>query len=185
MDHLRQVQGLIDEALAAYSASIDGAVAQWQSAANPRRAFGDLLHPLAVLFATEAEIHPFRDGNSRTRTFLIQVEITRLGGHPLLLADNGWAVYSFNSYAELHDYLCAGWCAYEYYLKWGVSPYVALSHTPTPNTTNSADSWRTLQPDAMSISSQLYDSHNDLCLLNSPGPTRPPTEGSRGWFGSS
>ena len=132
---------------------------------HPRRAFGGVLHPLAVFYATVAELHPFPDGNSRTRMIFSQIETTRLGGHPLMLPDNGWAVYNFNNYGELHDYFCQGWCAYEYFMKHGKSPYVALSHVRTPSSSNSGKSRDTLQPDALHIGKKIYDSQNDKCTI--------------------
>jgi hypothetical protein len=47
-------------------------------ASTPRNALGATLRPLATLYALLAEIHAFRDGNSRTRVLLLQAELTRL-----------------------------------------------------------------------------------------------------------
>jgi hypothetical protein len=66
-------------------------VAHW---AHPRKALTPVLKPLARLFSTLAEMHPFDDANSRTRTVVLQACMVRAGGHPLLLPDNGWWIYN-------------------------------------------------------------------------------------------
>ena len=66
-------------------------VADW---AHPHKALTPVLKPLARLFSTLAEMHPFVDGNSRTRTIVLHACMVRAGGHPLLLPDNGWWIYN-------------------------------------------------------------------------------------------
>jgi hypothetical protein len=66
-------------------------VADW---AHPHKALTPVLKPLARLFSTLAEMHPFDDANSRTRTVVLQACMVRAGGHPLLLPDNGWWIYN-------------------------------------------------------------------------------------------
>ena len=58
-----------------------------------------------------AEIHPFLDANGRTRNIVLETELCRLGGHPLLLHDTGWFVYNQPSQAALELCLLRGWCA--------------------------------------------------------------------------
>ena len=93
-------------------------------ASTPRNALGATLRPLATLYALLAEIHAFRDGNSRTRVLLLQAELTRLGGHPVLLPEFWRSVYDQNGIGELELMLLQGWCAYEHSLRnHGQSPY--------------------------------------------------------------
>ena len=52
---------------------------------NPRAALGCLLPAAATLYATLAELHPFVDGNSRTRLMVLQTQLARAGAHPVVL----------------------------------------------------------------------------------------------------
>ena len=91
---------------------------------HPRAALGCLLPAAATLYATMAELHPFIDGNSRTRTMVLNTQLARAGAHPVVLYNNGWGVYHMNNLEELEEYLLGGYCAWEYVLATGESPYV-------------------------------------------------------------
>ena len=79
--------------------------------------------PLAKLFATMADLHPFNDANSRTRLFVLNTELTRLGGHPTMLAENGWSIYYYSTPQLLEGRLLSGYCSFEYARDHGVTPY--------------------------------------------------------------
>ena len=136
-------------------------VAHW---VHPRKALTPVLKPLARLFSTLAEMHPFADANSRTRTMVLHKCMVRAGGHPFLLADNGWWIYDVNSIQEIIPFFLEGWCAYEYYLAHGVSPFVALSgNKPKGVDWNKAKDHRRTE-EARKISKALYDKSTDKCL---------------------
>merc|ERR1719353_2347334 len=100
-----------------------------------------LLH-IAVLYHKLALLHPFTDGNSRTRLMVLQTELVRQGGHPTVWWDNYWAIYrlpdsprpdgepskldNYNVSAmsgQLHEFVLDGWCGWETAYKTGASPY--------------------------------------------------------------
>lgn len=142
---------------------------QWES---PRRAMGSALRPLATLFATFAELHPFKDANSRTRTFILQSEMARLGGHPLLLSDTGWKVYFLKDRAALETFLLQGWCAWERTIQEGRSPYagLAIPHNATADKVTDKDEDKgaegadqAAKRRAFSLEARLYDAESDRC----------------------
>jgi fido (protein-threonine AMPylation protein) len=102
---------LLTQALDRYHNAIGRAVVDQTKWAAPRRAVGAVLLPIAILYATMAEIHAFADGNSRTRNMVLQSELTRLGGHPLLLPDTGWGVYHMQNESVVESFILDGWCA--------------------------------------------------------------------------
>ena len=132
---------------------------------HPRAALGCLLPAAATLYATMAELHPFIDGNSRTRTMVLNTQLTRMGAHPVVLYNNGWAPYHMNSLEELEEYLLGGYCAWEYVLATGKSPYVGhepdynCAHPPRDDKKDERASGANRSP------VPLYDPGKDVCLV--------------------
>jgi hypothetical protein len=134
---------------------------------HPRAALGCLLPAAATLYATMAQLHPFIDGNSRTRTtcMVLNTQLTRAGAHPVVLYNNGWAAYHMNSLEELEEYLLGGYCAWEYVLATGESPYVGhapdidCAHPPADDKTNKRAGGANRSP------VPLYDREKDVCLV--------------------
>jgi hypothetical protein len=100
-----------------------------------------LIH-IAVLYHKLALLHPFCDGNSRTRLMVLQTELVRQGGHPTVLWDNYWGIYNMphsprfdadpnkmDKYnlsavrAQLKEYVLDGWCGWEIVYNTGASPF--------------------------------------------------------------
>ena len=132
---------------------------------HPRAALGCLLPAAATLYATMAELHPFIDGNSRTRTMVLNTQLARAGAHPVVLYNNGWGVYHMNNLEELEEYLLGGYCAWEYVLATGESPYVG--HSPdfdcaNPPPENQTD-MRSMGANRSPV--PLYDRENDECII--------------------
>ena len=132
---------------------------------HPRAALGCLLPAAATLYATMAELHPFIDGNSRTRTMVLNTQLARAGAHPVVLYNNGWGVYHMNNLEELEEYLLGGYCAWEYVLATGESPYVG--HSPdfdcaNPPPENHTD-MRSMGANRSPV--PLYDRENDECII--------------------
>ena len=128
------------------------------------------LEPLAKLFAYAAELHPFPDGNSRTRALLLNSKLVQAGGHEVLLYNIGWPIYYMTSYEQVQSYLLEGWCAYEYYAAHGTSPYVALSSMSANSTLTApaamkgtAKTYEDETNEAAHIASALYDAGADTC----------------------
>jgi hypothetical protein len=93
-----------------------------------------LLHGLphlAELYAWLAELHPFYDGNSRVRTLVLQTELVRLGGHPVVMKDNAWAVYYCNSMDDFLLQIKNGWCNWESVAATGTSPFLTSMNIST------------------------------------------------------
>ena len=131
---------------------------------HPRAALGCLLPAAATLYATLAELHPFIDGNSRTRTMVLQTQLTRAGAHPVVLYNNGWAAYHMNSLKQLEEYLLGGYCAWEYVAETGKMPYEG--HEPSFLCSNQP--WENHQ-DMQTMGANaspfpFYDSKEDKCL---------------------
>jgi hypothetical protein len=59
----------------------------------PNDAHGDRLQALARLAWNYAWLHPFCDGNGRTRTLIMQRELCRLGYHPAINFDNNFELF--------------------------------------------------------------------------------------------
>ena len=117
-------RAFLGEALNEYYTSIRPAGYILGPGNAPRRTLGKTLRPLATLYTLLAEIHPFSDGNSRTRVVLLNSELTRLGGHPVILPDFWRDIYNMASIEEVDRLLLEGWCAYEQSLATGRSPYI-------------------------------------------------------------
>jgi len=79
---------------------------------------------LALLYAKLADLHPFNDGNSRVRMLLLQTELVRLGGHPLVMWDVYWAVYWARSLEDVVNMMLNGWCSWEVALRTKRSPFM-------------------------------------------------------------
>lgn len=84
---------------------------------------------LTKLFAQFAEKHFFYDANSRTRLMVLQIEMVRLGGHPVVLWDLREGVYGLCDPSQecdltgLQDLLLNAWCAWEIVATTGQSPF--------------------------------------------------------------
>lgn len=79
---------------------------------------------IAKLYYRLAVLHPFYDGNSRTRNLVLQTELVRQGGHPTVLWDNYWGVVGAKSWNEVYEYVLDGWCSWEIAYKTGDSPFL-------------------------------------------------------------
>ena len=132
---------------------------------HPRAALGCLLPAAATLYAKMAELHPFIDGNSRTRTMMLNIQLARAGAHPVVLYNNGWGVYHMNNLEDLMQYLLGGYCAWEYVVATGKSPYVGhrrefdCAHPPYENHTD----MRYMGANRSPI--RLYDRETDECII--------------------
>lgn len=162
------VQDPLDEFYKAVMEAGCGISSKDQDNPHPRAALGCLLPAAAILYAKLAELHPFIDGNSRTRTMILQTQLVRAGAHPVVLYNNGWAAYHMNSVEELEEYLLGGYCAWEYVAATGKSPYIG--HLPAIQC--NAPTWENHQ-DMQRMGANkspilLYDKKKDVCL-------RPPT----------
>jgi len=79
---------------------------------------------LAKLYYNLADLHPFRDGNSRVRHFVMQTQLVELGGHPSSMWDMYWQVYFEPDLDAVTAMLLQGWCAWEMTHRSGHSPFV-------------------------------------------------------------
>eukprot|EP00930_Biecheleria_cincta_P030362 TRINITY_DN2102_c0_g1_i1.p1 TRINITY_DN2102_c0_g1~~TRINITY_DN2102_c0_g1_i1.p1 ORF type:complete len:379 (-),score=59.98 TRINITY_DN2102_c0_g1_i1:374-1510(-) len=82
------------------------------------------LRYVAKLFYRLADLHPFADGNSRTRNFLLQTMLVELGGHPTVMWDDYWEIYFQPSLEKIEEKILHGWCAWEMAYQTGTSPFV-------------------------------------------------------------
>lgn len=91
---------------------------------------------IAVLYHKLALLHPFSNGNSRTRTMVLQTELVRQGGHPVVLWDNYWGIYKacpgtqLDTYGpvsaaceQLQVFVLDGWCGWETTYNTNASPF--------------------------------------------------------------
>lgn len=85
--------------------------------------FGEGLPHLAKLFYSLADLHPFRDGNSRVRLWVLQTELVALGGHPVTMWDNYWWVYHQPSLTAVENMILEGYCSWEVSLLTGESAF--------------------------------------------------------------
>merc|ERR1719445_2002992 len=60
---------------------------------------------LARLFAKLALLHPFPDANSRTRLIILQTELVRIGGHPVMMRHIGNAGYDAKTLFGVKSYI--------------------------------------------------------------------------------
>jgi len=154
-------RSLLIDALNFYYKSLGAATIDQRAWATPRRAMGGTLLPLATLYATMAEIHAFQDANSRTRTFVLLSELTRLGGHPLLLPDTGWAVYHMANESVVEQFILHGWCAWKRAYDNGVSPYLVLGWNASWNDKGQAGP---AIEAAENLAATFYDAEEDVCV---------------------
>lgn len=168
---------LIGRPLDEFDAAIakdDCGISRWTSNArerlsleqhHPRAALGCLLPAAATLYAKMAELHPFIDGNSRTRTMMLNIQLARAGAHPVVLYNNGWGVYHMNNLEDLMQYLLGGYCAWEYVVATGKSPYIGPTPSfdcATPPYENHTD-MRYMGANRSPI--RLYDRETDECII--------------------
>jgi len=85
------------------------------------------LRPLARMFARLALLHPYPNANSRLRYFILQTELIRLGGHPVMMDQIGDIPYGESSVEGVEDSIVDAWCAWEYAFKTGQSPAKAAT----------------------------------------------------------
>ena len=156
---------LVNETLVAYYAAVGASTVNSSDWASPRRAMGAVLLPLARLYATMAEIHAFHDANSRTRAFLLDSELSRLGGHPTILYETGWAVYYMKDEAEVELFIIRGWCAWEIALKNGQTPYDALGPWDPKENSNNLHK-KAAYARAGALSATFYNSATDACNMS-------------------
>lgn len=97
---------------------------------------------IARLFHKLALLHPFQNGNSRTRMMVLQTEMVRQGGHPIVLWDNYWGIYNaggvekdeyvpisvLENYTPMfmeaaQEFVLDGWCGWEVAYNKGASPF--------------------------------------------------------------
>jgi len=157
------VQDPLDEFHKAISKE-DCGISHSDDNSHPRAALGCLLPAAATLYATMAELHPFIDGNSRTRIMMLNIQLARAGAHPVVLYNNGWAAYHMNNLEELEEYLLGGYCAWEYAKATGKLPYEG--HEPSFDCSNQP--WENHQDmERMGANASpfpFYDSKKDECL---------------------
>merc|ERR1719313_1776941 len=170
-DYSNARQLLVQDPLRAFYDATSGDCGRKPDNPHPRAALGCLLPAAATLYATLAELHPFVDGNSRTRLMVLQTQLARAGAHPLVLFNNGWAAYHMNSLEELEEYLLGGYRAWEYVNATGKSPYAG--HAPSfdcaqPPHEDHRD-MRRMGANASPV--RLYDPKQDTCLT--PPPAAP------------
>ena len=108
----------LDQLLANYYADIDKLK---DSPSRRPRGFSRL----AALYVALADLHPFQDANSRSRLLVLQTELVRLGGHPVMLEELGWGIYFYQTRKAFETKLLSGSCAWEHARKHGVSPFPA------------------------------------------------------------
>merc|ERR1719353_1792191 len=92
--------------------------------ATPESHIQKALPHIAVLYHKLALLHPFADGNSRTRNTVLQTELVRQGGHPTVLWDNYWGITEAKSWEEAQEYVLDGWCSWEIAYQTGASPFL-------------------------------------------------------------
>lgn len=102
-----------------YYTAIDAA-----SVRESRAALQSGLPHVAKLFYRLADLHPFADGNSRTRNLLLQTMLVELGGHPTAMWDDYWEIYFQPSLEAIQEKILHGWCAWEMAYQTGTSPFV-------------------------------------------------------------
>lgn len=85
--------------------------------------FGEGFPHLAKLFYSLADLHPFGDGNSRVRLWVLQTELVALGGHPVTMWDNYWWVYRQPSFTAVENMILDGYCSWEVSLLTGESAF--------------------------------------------------------------
>ena len=175
----REKEEFLDGAFKEYYAVVESLSEgiRLDAASKPRKALGATLRPLATIYALLAEIHAFRDGNSRTRVMFLQAELTRLGGHPVLLPEFWRSVYDQNGIEDLELVLLQGWCAYEHSLQNnGQSPYTGWMQDwdkKHPNRIRTAAAKGALQIDpedpvvayVRKLGVLMYDATDDKCLV--------------------
>lgn len=98
---------------------------------------------LAKLYYRLADLHPFRDGNSRTRNFILQTELVELGGHPSSMWDMYWQVYFAPNLEAVESQILQGWCSWEMSYQTGTSPFVVAGR-------NQSVPYQTYDPDLQS-----------------------------------
>ena len=159
-----------------------------QTPSKPRQQLGAALPLLAEFFSTMAELHPFNDSNSRTRVVFLQTELCRLGAHPVMLPSMGWYIYSIPTMDQLELFLLGSYCAWEYALYHGVSPYadllsaddhghaqartqgsllpgrLAASAEAASPPEQGSDEYHRVEAMAVARSAQLYDNTRDECV---------------------
>jgi len=132
----------LDELLSAYYSELDASRVANSGTSVLRKMFPLLLKTYAQM----ALIHPFADGNSRTRTTFLQTELVRIGGHPVMMYDNAWFVYWARSFDNLKNIVLQGWCNWEVAVATGSSPYVAPNNITFGNRSYDADRGACLTP---------------------------------------
>lgn len=113
----------LNRLLAAYYRKRDSGLRIYGNNYESRKA----LRNLATLFRSMASMHPFQDANSRTRMLLLQTELVQLGGHPVSMLNNGWAIYQTDSIDKVVEMILHGWCNWEVIARTGNSPFIGKS----------------------------------------------------------
>lgn len=93
------------------------------SLGKPSSRLLQVLPLLARLFASLAELHPFQDANSRTRLFVLQIELVKLGSHPVINGDNSYWVYWSRDLQEVQRFILDGFCNHEYVTTTGLAAF--------------------------------------------------------------
>ena len=90
---------------------------------------GPMLRPLARLMAALVEMHPFKDGNDRTRALILQTELLRLGTNGAILYDlqKDTVLMMTHNLSLVEEYILQGWCAWERHNRLGISPFANLT----------------------------------------------------------
>lgn len=109
---------LLIRSLSEYYTAIDG-IPDVSPATRLRNGFPHLVR----LFKTLKDLHPFLDGNTRTRNVVLQTEFVQLGGHPIMMT-NHKDVYFCITEKGVADILLAGWCDWEVVARLHISPFL-------------------------------------------------------------
>jgi len=142
-----EMRSAVIRALADYYEAIDGFRETVQDGSSARLLHG--LPHLAELHTLLAELHPFRDANSRVRTLVMQTELVRLGGHPIVMAENAWGVYCHDSIDASLFAIKEGWCNWEFVAAHGKSPFVVFG----------------LNEDQYTMNGSTYDPVTEACKI--------------------
>merc|ERR1719221_323927 len=70
-------------------------------------------------------LHPFPNAKSRVRLMILQTEMVRNGGHPVMLDSIDSPLYQKSSAVQVRQHVMEGWCAWEFAMKSGKSPIQA------------------------------------------------------------
>lgn len=113
----------MDQLLDSYYSHLDAVL--MAEGGNRVAAFPHMVPYMLKMYSQLALLHPFGDGNSRTRTAFLQTELVMHGGHPIMLQENAWFVYWVGSMFNMQMEFLKGWCTWEIAKRTGSSPFLS------------------------------------------------------------